>query len=76
MGKNAKGQVAQGKPPAKEASSGQVNKEQVTESQGPSVDDLFATLDRHVKNDDFKNVVKVADQSILVTMCFMCNSPS
>jgi hypothetical protein len=36
--------------------------EQTVEPLGPTVDDLFATLDKYVRADDFKNIVKVLDQ--------------
>jgi hypothetical protein len=36
--------------------------EQTVEPSGPTVDDLFVTLDKYVRADDFKNIVKVSDQ--------------
>jgi signal recognition particle subunit SRP72 len=38
------------------------SKEAVAEPSGPSVDDLFVSLDQHVRAEEFKKVVKVADQ--------------
>lgn len=36
---------------------------------GPSLDDLFKSLDRHVKNNDYKQVLKLTDDSILLPSC-------
>lgn len=57
MGQKSKPNLppAKGKPAPKE-------KEQVVEPTGPTVEDLFATLDKAVKADDFRNIVKVSDQ--------------
>lgn len=67
MGQKTKGGKAKGKSLANENVHKEV-KEQVVETQGPSVDDLFVLLDRHVRADDLKNIVKVADQSILASL--------
>jgi hypothetical protein len=65
MGQKSKANAAPAKgkpPPAKEKAPGDVKKEQTVEPSGPPVDDLFVTLDKYVRADDFKNIVKVLDQ--------------
>ena len=41
----------------------------------PSLEDLFLSLDRHVQASEFKQIVKVADQS-MVSKAFLFVSPS
>jgi signal recognition particle subunit SRP72 len=65
MGQKSKANAAPAKgkpPPAKEKAPGDVKKEQTVEPSGPTVDDLFVTLDKYVRADDFKNIVKLSDQ--------------
>ncbi|KAG0556540.1 hypothetical protein KC19_11G061100 [Ceratodon purpureus] len=65
MGQKSKANAApaKGKPPP--VAGGEVKAPQqasVAEPAGPTVEDYFASLDKFVRADDFKNIVKVSDQ--------------